>query len=98
MIGYGMLMVDEIKFWSVPLHRLSRAHDWFIYADEARLAHTRLLAYYMGNHKASSPEDMFQLPSEIEKRRRDLIAGKVPIAEFKTLTKEEVEKWETKSY
>ena len=90
-VAFGLLLVTEQQFWHVSLLRLNRAYEWCQHQDEWQQAHTRLLAYYMGNHKASTPEDMWQLPSEAERWKEDLLEGRIKIAQFKKLTPEEIE-------
>lgn len=92
-IAFGHLKLSEKEFWHVTLTRLNRALEWVRHTDEMQLSHTRILAYYMGNHKAKTVEDMWMLPSEIAKRQKDILEGRVPFATFKKLTKEEIEKW-----
>lgn len=67
--------------------------EWFNREDEARLVQTRLICFYQGNHKASTPEDLWSTEREIRKKQKDLIEGILPIASFKKLTPEEVQKW-----
>lgn len=92
-VAFGLLLVDDQKFWHLTLIRISRAYEWHQHLDEWQLAHTRMMAFYMGNHKADSPKDMFMLPSEWKKRVKDIEEGRVPIATFRKLTPEEIKNW-----
>ncbi len=88
-----MLKLTEDEFLRVPISRIIRAMEWIAEEDERRHVHTRLLCYYMGNHKASSVSDMWPLYSEIVKKQRDLAEGKIPMATFRKLSEEEVKNW-----
>lgn len=88
-----MLRVNEKEFRHLTLIRIMRAMEWVEKEDERLSMHTRLLCYFQGNHKASSPQDLWMTESEIRQKQRDLIEGRLPIATFKKLTEEEVKKW-----
>lgn len=72
-----------------------RAREWVIAEDEARMKQTRLICYFSGNHNAKSPEELWKTGTEWAQFQKDLIAGKIPIAKFKKLNKEEVKNWPT---
>jgi len=54
-----------------------------------------LLCYWQGNHSVSSPEELWRLPGEVEKYRKDLREGRIPFAKFEKLTDEQVKNWLT---
>lgn len=92
-LAFGFLKLREHEFWQQSIRVLKRAFEWVQHADELMLAHTRIMCYYMGNHKSHSVEDMFPLPSELAKRQRDILEGRVPLATFKKLSAEEIINW-----
>lgn len=88
-----MLRATEQEFRRITVLRLVRAMEWFLHEDEARLKQTRLMCYFMANHKAQSPEDLWMTPSELRRRQIDILEGRVPIAKIRKLTPEEVANW-----
>jgi len=88
-----MLKATESEFRRITILRLARAHEWYLLDVEEHQKQTRLMCYFMGNHKATGPEDLWLTPSEIVKRQKDLIEGRIPIAKFKKLTPDEVKDW-----
>lgn len=92
-IAYGMLRLSEKEFKRLTLNRIIRAMEWFNKEDEAHSVQTRLICYYQGNHSARTPQDLWLTEGEIRKKQRDLIEGRVPLAQFRKLSQEEVEKW-----
>jgi hypothetical protein len=52
---------------------------------------TRLLAYYMGNHKASKPEQLFPLEIDTIRLKEQIEKGKVSFATIREQTPEEQE-------
>lgn len=88
-----MLRATEAEFRRITILRLIRAMEWFIHEDETQLKQTRLMCYFMGNHKARSPEDLWMTAGEIRKRQIDILEGRVPIAKIRKLTPEEAANW-----